>query len=40
MIECRDTKKLIEFYKANLFKEISRISDNGQAMVQMIRKLY
>ncbi len=39
MIECRDSKKLVEFYKNNDFEEIARIPDNGQPMVQMIRKI-
>lgn len=39
MIECRDSKKLIEFYKNNDFEEIARIPDNEQPMVQMIRKI-
>lgn len=39
MIECRDNEKLIYFYEKNLFKEIARIPDNGQSMVQMIRKI-
>ena len=39
MIECRDTEKLINFYSANGFKEISRVPDNHQPMIQMIRKI-
>ena len=39
MIECRNSKKLVEFYKNNDFEEIARIPDNGQPMVQMIRKI-
>lgn len=39
MIECRDTEKLIRFYQNNSFKEISRIPDKDQPMVQMIRKI-
>lgn len=39
MIECRDDEKLIYFYEKNLFKEIARVPDNGQSMVQMIRKI-
>lgn len=39
MIECRDSKKLIQFYKNNDFEEIARIPDNKQPMVQMIRKI-
>lgn len=40
MIECRDTEKLIRFYQNNSFKEISRIPDKDQPMVQMIRKIH
>ena len=39
MIECRDEEKLIYFYKNNMFKEIARIPDEEQSMVQMIRKI-
>ena len=39
IIECRDTEKLIRFYQNNSFKEISRIPDKDQPMVQMIRKI-
>lgn len=39
MIECRNSGKLIEFYKNNKFEEIARIPDNGQPMVQMIRRI-
>lgn len=39
MIECRNEPKLILFYERNLFKPISYIPDNGQPMVQMIRKI-
>lgn len=39
MIECRDNEKLINFYSNNNFEEISRIPDNDQPMVQMIRKI-
>ena len=39
MIECRDEKKLIEFYKNNYFSEVARIPDFNQPMVQMIRKI-
>jgi len=39
MIECKNQKKLIEFYKNNGFQEITQIPDNGQPMVQMIRKI-
>lgn len=39
MIECKKQKKLIEFYKNNGFQEITQIPDNGQPMVQMIRKI-
>lgn len=39
MIECRDNEKLLHFYSENHFEEISRIPDNDQPMVQMIRKI-
>lgn len=39
LIECRDSQKLIDFYSSNEFKEISRGSYDGQAMVQMIKKI-
>lgn len=39
MIECRDNKSLIAFYDDNGFVEISRIPDDSQPMVQMIRKI-
>lgn len=39
MIECRDSEKLIRFYENNSFKEIARIPDNSQPMVQMLRKI-
>ena len=39
MIECRDSQKLVDFYNANGFKEISRVPDNHQPMIQMIRKI-
>ena len=39
MIECRNEKKLIQFYKDNYFSEIARIPDENQSMVQMIRKI-
>lgn len=39
MIECKDSDKLVNFYKKNEFDEIARIPDNAQPMVQMIRKL-
>ena len=39
MIECRDKEKVIRFYQQNEFEEISRIPDEEQPMVQMIRKI-
>ena len=39
MIECHDNEKLIGFYNANMFTEISRIPDKENTMVQMIRKI-
>lgn len=39
MIECRESEKLVSFYNANGFKEISRVPDNYQPMIQMIRKI-
>lgn len=39
MIECREHKKLIQFYKNNFFSEIDRIPDQNIPMVQMIRKI-
>ena len=39
MIECREDKKLIEFYEENQFKEIARVSDDDIPMVQMLRKI-
>ena len=39
MIECREEKKLVDFYLANGFEEIQRSSDGTHIMVQMIRKI-
>ena len=39
MIECKNIKKLTEFYKSNDFHEIATIPDENYAMVQMIRKV-
>ena len=39
MIECRDSDKLVRFYKNNGYDEISHIPDDGHPMVQMIRKI-
>lgn len=39
MIECREEKKLVDFYLANGFEEIQRSSDGTNIMVQMIRKI-
>lgn len=39
MIECRNEEELIQFYKDNYFREIARIPDENQQMVQMIRKI-
>ena len=39
MIECHDDTKLVNFYTDNDFKEIARIPDEGNPMVQMIRKI-
>ena len=39
MIECREEKKLVDFYLANGFEEIQRSSDGNHIMVQMIRKI-
>lgn len=39
MIECRNEEELIQFYKDNYFREIARILDENQPMVQMIRKI-
>ena len=39
MIECKNIKKLTEFYKNNDFHEIATIPDENYAMVQMIRKV-
>lgn len=39
MIECRDSIKLVNFYKSNGFDETSRIPDGDRNMVQMIRKI-
>ena len=39
MIECREEKKLVDFYQANGFEEIQRSSDGTHIMVQMIRKI-
>ena len=39
MIECRNNEKLLSFYSDNGFHEIARIPDEGQIMVQMIRKI-
>ena len=39
MIECREEKKLVDFYLLNGFEEIQRSSDGNHIMVQMIRKI-
>ena len=41
LIECKDNQKLIDFYSANGYREITRIPDsNHTTMVQMIRPVY
>lgn len=40
MIECKDNIKLTDFYSKNGFKEIARIPDSDEPMVQMVRKFY
>ena len=39
MIECKNNKKLIEFYQYNGFEEISNVPDSGQEMIQMIKRV-
>lgn len=39
MAECRNEEKLIRFYERNHFREIARVSDKDQTMVQLIRRL-
>lgn len=39
MIECRNQDELILFYQNNFFSEINRTLDEGQSLVQMIRKI-
>lgn len=39
LIECRPCDKLIQFYQDNSFKEIAKIPDYQQPMIQMIRKI-
>ena len=39
MIECKEDKKLVYFYKSHDFSEITRIPDGNCPMVQMIRKI-
>ena len=39
MIECHEEQKLMDFYSANGFEEISRVADENRPMVQMIRKI-
>lgn len=39
MIECREEKKLVDFYLSNGFEEIQRSFDGNHRMVQMIKKI-
>lgn len=39
MIECREEKKLVDFYLSNGFEEIQRSFDGNYIMVQMIKKI-
>ncbi|MCM1136512.1 MAG: hypothetical protein NC400_13165 [Clostridium sp.] len=39
MIECRNNRKLIQFYQTNFFKKVTNIADNDTPMIQMIRKI-
>ena len=39
LIECRNEPKLVKFYLENDFYEISKMPDENQSMVQMIRRI-
>lgn len=39
LVECRNNKKLIQFYLNNGFYQISQVPDENQTMIQMIRRI-
>ena len=39
MIECHEDEKLMGFYSANGFEEVSHVADENHPMVQMIKKI-
>lgn len=39
MIECHENTKLVDFYSANGFEEVSHVADENHPMVQMIKKI-
>ena len=39
LVECRNNKKLIQFYLDNGFDRISQMPDENQTMIQMIRRI-
>ncbi len=39
LVECRNNKKLIQFYLNNGFYQISQVPDDNQTMIQMIRRI-
>ena len=39
LVECRNNEKLINFYRNNGFDRISKVPDENQTMIQMIRRI-
>lgn len=39
MIECHEDTRLVDFYSANGFEEVSHVADENHPMVQMIKKI-
>ena len=39
LVECRNNKKLIQFYLDNGFDKISQVPDESHTMIQMIRRI-
>ncbi len=39
LVECRNNKRLIQFYLDNGFDKISQMPNENQTMIQMIRRI-
>ena len=39
LVECRNNEKLINFYRNNAFYQVSKVPDENQTMIQMIRRI-